>query len=136
MNGAFPLQRFSSLDFNAKMMCRKMRRMKRPLIFALILLGATLAAPVTPYKQNGLAVYYPGRADAATRMTAAHRTLPKGTWVRVTHRRTGRSVIVKINDRGPWDQYARIIDLSKFAAGKLGILSEGVAPVTLEVIKR
>jgi rare lipoprotein A len=110
--------------------------MKRIALVILMLLGVTLAAPIATYKQTGLAVYYPGRADAATRMTAAHRTLPKGTWVRVTHRRTGRSVIVKINDRGPWDHYARIIDLSKFAAGKLGILREGVAPVTLEVLKR
>jgi rare lipoprotein A len=109
---------------------------KRGLLVILMLLGVTLAAPVATYKQTGLAVYYPGRADATTRMTAAHRTLPKGTWVRVTHRRTRRSVIVKINDRGPWDHYARIIDLSKFAAGKLGILSEGVAPVLLEVLKR
>jgi rare lipoprotein A len=100
---------------------------------ALILVGAALAASFT---QSGLAVYYPGRFDAATRFTAAHRTLPKGTWVRVTHRRTGRSVTVKINDRGPWDNRARIIDLSRTAAVQLGIIREGVAPVTLEVIKR
>ena len=107
---------------------------KRLLIVSiLILASAVLAASFT---QSGLAVYYPGRFDAATRFTAAHRTLPKGTWVRVTHRRTGRSVIVKINDRGPWDNRARIIDLSRTAAAQLGIISEGVAPVTLEVIKR
>ena len=99
----------------------------------LILASAALAAS---YTQNGLAVYYPGRFDAATRFTAAHRTLAKGTWVRVTHRRTGRSVTVKINDRGPWDNRARIIDLSRTAAAQLGIIREGVAPVTLEVIKR
>ena len=107
---------------------------KRWLIVSiLILVSAALAASFT---QSGLAVYYPGRFDPATRFTAAHRTLPKGTWVRVTHRRTGRSVIVKINDRGPWDNYARIIDLSRTAAAQLGIIREGVAPVTLEVIKR
>jgi rare lipoprotein A len=66
-------------------------------------------------------------------MTAAHRTLPKGSWVKVTHRRTGKSVRVKINDRGPWDNKARIIDLSRYAAARLGILSEGVASVTLEL---
>ena len=106
----------------------------RLLIAALfILVSAALAASFT---QSGLAVYYPGRFDAATRFTAAHRTLAKGTWVRVTHRRTGRSVTVKINDRGPWDSKARIIDLSHTAAAQLGIIREGVAPVTLEVIKR
>jgi rare lipoprotein A len=94
-------------------------------------LGSLVAAG--GYRQVGLAVYYPGRPDAQTRMTAAHRTLPKGTWVTVTHRRTGRTVRVKINDRGPWDSRARIIDLSRYAAARLGILSEGVAPVTLEL---
>ena len=103
------------------------------IVSALILASAALAASFT---QSGLAVYYPGRFDAATRFTAAHRTLPKGTWVHVTHRRTGRSVTVKINDRGPWDNRARIIDLSRTAAAQLGIIREGVAPVTLEVVKR
>ncbi|NJK43871.1 MAG: septal ring lytic transglycosylase RlpA family protein [Pleurocapsa sp. SU_196_0] len=103
------------------------------LILVVLLLGAALASSD---KQSGLAVYYGGRKDAQTRMTAAHRTLKLGTWVRVTHRRTGRSVVVKINDRGPWDDYRRIIDLSKTAAAQLGILREGVAPVTLEVVKR
>jgi rare lipoprotein A len=103
------------------------------LLLALLVLGTVTAAT---YRQNGLAVYYPGRPDAATKMTAAHRTLPKGTWVRVTHRNTGRSVVVKINDRGPWDDRRRIIDLSKFAATQLGIIREGVAPVVLEVVRR
>lgn len=108
--------------------------MRVALIVLIALLGA-LAVAAT-YRQSGLAVYYPGRPDAATRMTAAHRTLPKGTWVRVTHRRTGRSVVVRINDRGPWDDRRRIIDLSKFAATQLGIIREGVAPVMLEVVRR
>ena len=103
------------------------------IVSSLIFFSAVLAASFT---QSGLAVYYPGRFDSATPFTAAHRTLPKGTWVRVTHRRTGRSVTVKINDRGPWDNRARIIDLSRTAAVQLGIIREGVAPVTLEVIKR
>lgn len=84
--------------------------------------------------QSGQAVYYGGRADAETAMTAAHLTLPFGTWVRVTHARTGRSVLVKVNDRGPFGNAARVIDLSTVAARELGILSEGVAPVTVEVV--
>ena len=103
------------------------------IVSSLIFFSAVLAASFT---QSGLAVYYPGRFDSATPFTAAHRTLPKGTWVRVTHRRTGRSVTVKINDRGPWDNRARIIDLSRTAAVQLGIIREGVAPVTITVIKR
>jgi rare lipoprotein A len=92
---------------------------------------ATVASATT----RGLAVYYHGRRDPQTTMTAAHRTLPFGTWVRVTHQRTGRSVVVKINDRGPWDDYRRIIDLSTVAARQLGIISEGVAPVTVTVLR-
>ncbi|PTA69807.1 RlpA-like double-psi beta-barrel domain-containing protein [Deinococcus arcticus] len=86
--------------------------------------------------QRGQAVYYGGRRDSRTVMTAAHLTLPFGTWVRVTHARTGRTVDVLINDRGPFGNSARIIDLSDEAAAALGILSEGVAPVTLTVLRR
>lgn len=86
--------------------------------------------------QQGQAVYYGGRRDARTVMTAAHLTLPFGTWVRVTHARTGRSVDVLINDRGPFGVASRVIDLSDEAAAALGILSEGVAPVTLSVLSR
>jgi rare lipoprotein A len=98
-------------------------------LITILLLASLVSAG--GFRQVGLAVYYPGRPDTQTRMTAAHRTLPKGSWVTVTHTRTGKSV--KINDRGPWDSKARIIDLSRYAATRLGILSEGVAPVTLEL---
>ncbi len=66
-------------------------------------------------------------------LTAAHRTLPLGTMVRVTNQRNGRSVIVRINDRGPYG-HGRIIDLSEAAAKQLDMIDAGVAPVTLEVI--
>ena len=64
-------------------------------------------------------------------LTAAHRTLPFGTRVRVTHRSTGRSVIVRINDRGPFI-HGRVIDLSKASAQAIGMA--GVADVTLSVM--
>ncbi|EYB67713.1 hypothetical protein DEIPH_ctg033orf0145 [Deinococcus phoenicis] len=86
--------------------------------------------------QQGQAVYYGGKYNRHTRMTAAHRTLPLGTWVRVTHTRTGRSVDVLINDRGPFGNHRRVIDLSRTAASRLGILSAGVAPVTVRVLSR
>jgi rare lipoprotein A len=68
-------------------------------------------------------------------MTAAHRSLPFGTKVRVINPRNGRSVVVRINDRGPFSG-RRIIDLSRGAAGAIGIVNSGVAPVKLEVLKR
>jgi rare lipoprotein A len=67
------------------------------------------------------------------RLTAAHKTLPLGTRVRVTNPRTGASVVVKINDRGPYVG-RREIDLSHAAAREVGILNRGVAPVLLEVL--
>ena len=66
-------------------------------------------------------------------LTAAHRTLPLGTMVRVTNQKNGRSVIVRINDRGPYG-HGRIIDLSEAAAKQLDMIDAGVAPVTLQVI--
>lgn len=86
--------------------------------------------------QSGSAVYYGGRAARQTVMTAAHRSLPFGTWVRVTHSGTGRSVDVMVNDRGPFGNSRRVIDLSRAAAASLGILGQGVAPVTLSVLSR
>lgn len=68
------------------------------------------------------------------KLTAAHRTLPFGTKVRVTRRDTGRSVVVRINDRGPFVR-GRIIDLSKGAAKRIDMLKIGVAPVRLEVLR-
>jgi rare lipoprotein A len=67
-------------------------------------------------------------------LTAAHRTLPMGTRVRVTNTRNGKSVIVRINDRGPFS-HARIIDLSEAAAKLLDMIEAGVVPVTLEVVQ-
>ncbi|MBD2776870.1 septal ring lytic transglycosylase RlpA family protein [Iningainema tapete] len=68
-------------------------------------------------------------------MTAAHRSLPFGTRVRVTNTRNGRSVIVRINDRGPFIR-GRIIDLSAGAARVLGMMGRGIAPVRIEVLGR
>jgi rare lipoprotein A len=67
------------------------------------------------------------------KLTAAHRTLPMGTMVRVTNTHNGKSVVVRINDRGPYSK-KRIIDLSEAAARELGMIDAGVAPVQLEVL--
>ncbi len=67
-------------------------------------------------------------------MTAAHRKLKLGTWVEVRRVDTGSSVRVRINDRGPWGDDKRIIDLSRAAADKLGIVRDGLAKVELRVV--
>lgn len=67
-------------------------------------------------------------------MTAAHRTLPFGTEVRVTNLNNGRQVVVRINDRGPFS-HGRIIDLSAGAASAIGLRAAGVGPVKVEVLQ-
>lgn len=66
-------------------------------------------------------------------LTMAHRHLPFGTWVRVTNVQTRRSVVVRVNDRGPF-VHSRIADLSRAAAARLQMLHSGVAMVKLEVL--
>lgn len=66
-------------------------------------------------------------------LTAAHRTLPFGTRVRVTNSRNKQSVTVRINDRGPFTG-GRVIDLSRSAASKIGMIKSGVAPVNIEIL--
>jgi len=106
--------------------------------------GATPPPPAVPGAvQEGLASWYGrpyhGRRTASGEvydmyaLTAAHRTLPFGTWVRVTRRDDGRSVVVRINDRGPFVR-DRIVDLSWAAARRIGLDVDGVAPVRLEVL--
>ncbi len=68
-------------------------------------------------------------------LTAAHKTLPLGTRVRVTNLRNGESVDVKINDRGPYHK-GRVLDLSKGAAREIGMLGAGTAKVKVEVIAK
>lgn len=66
--------------------------------------------------------------------TAAHLRLPFGSKVKVTNRKTGASVVVRINDRGPYVK-GRIIDLSESAARDLGVLADGIAPVSISLLK-
>ncbi len=71
-----------------------------------------------------------GEMMNASLMTAAHKSLPFGTKLKVTNKKNGRSVVVRINDRGPFIK-GRIIDLSKAAAGKIGMIRSGHAPVCI-----
>lgn len=93
---------------------------------------------------GGTASYYgrrfAGRSTASGElfdpglMTAAHRTLPFGSMVRVTNPKNGRSVVVRINDRGPYGG-KRVIDLSLAAAEEIGIISQGHGEVELELLE-
>jgi len=95
------------------------------------------------YKVKGIASWYgkkfhghrtsSGETYNMYAMTAAHKTLPLPTYVRVTHLENGRSVIVKVNDRGPFHDN-RVIDLSYSAAKKLGVTAKGTAPVEVVAI--
>lgn len=95
------------------------------------------------YSETGMASWYgPGFHGGTTAngerfnandMTAAHRTLPIPSLVKVTHAKSGRTTIVRINDRGPF-AHNRIIDLSKAAASRIGMLGEGVAKVRIEYL--
>ena len=123
--------------------------MKKTLITAALLtvllpVGSdTLARDGSAHTQKGIASYYhdsfQGRKTASGqryskhRFSAAHRTLPIGTKVQVTDTKTGRSIVVKVNDRGPFAR-GRIIDLSREAATELGIVKKGVAKVELKVL--
>jgi rare lipoprotein A (peptidoglycan hydrolase) len=98
-----------------------------------------------PGPQRGMATFYGSEQQGTTtasgerfdrhKLTAAHRTLPLGTRVRVTNTRNGRSVEVRINDRGPYGNRGRIIDLSEAAARRLDMIDAGVVPVTVEVVR-
>jgi len=98
---------------------------------------STITMPTIASAQSGIASVYSegptatGERVVASGMTAAHRTLPFGTMVRVTNTSNGRSVVVRINDRGPFVK-GRIIDLTPGAAHAIGIA--GLGAVTVDVV--
>ncbi|MBI2956665.1 MAG: septal ring lytic transglycosylase RlpA family protein [Acidobacteria bacterium] len=102
------------------------------------------APPAAGEAETGLASWYGhpyhGRPTSSgeiydmNKMTAAHRTLPHQTWVRVTNLENGRTTEVRINDRGPFIE-GRIIDLSRAAAEAIEMLGPGTALVRLEIIR-
>jgi peptidoglycan lytic transglycosylase len=88
------------------------------------------ASQTAAHNFSGLCAFYPAHGNG---LTAAHRTLPFGTHVRVTDPKTKRSVVVIINDRGPFGKH-RVLDLSPSAARALGMISRGVIFVQAEVL--
>src|SRR4051812_28444797 len=124
----------------------RMTKPSRPLAITAVVLGCTLAAvsaaagEAKPLQKGAASWYGPGFHGKRTAngerfnthaLTAAHKSLPFGTEVRVTNEHTGRSVVVRINDRGPY-AHGRVIDLSKAAAEAVGIA--GVGQVTLAAL--
>jgi rare lipoprotein A len=105
----------------------------RKLSLAAVALWMTVA-PL--HAESGVASFYSGGKTASGEVsgpkeyTAAHRTLPFGTLVLVTNTRNGKTVLVRINDRGPFGR-ARIIDLSRAAAIELGMIDSGTAAVSI-----
>lgn len=111
--------------------------MKR--IMIAVIAFAAMSSPALA-GQRGLASYYTEGSRTASGerynrngMTAAHRSYPFGTRLRVTHLKTGRSVTVRVNDRGPFIR-GRIIDLSYGAAKAIGMTGAGVASVEVDRI--
>jgi rare lipoprotein A len=115
------------------MKCRRITVLGMGILIASISFSSSLLAAT----ETGIASVYSGEPTAngeyahASALTAAHRTLPFGTMVEVTNIQTGRSVVVRINDRGPYIR-GRVIDLTPAGARAIG--SSGLAPVTLTVL--
>lgn len=114
----------------------------RPLLaFGLVVASAiTASAPAYAANECGSASWYAIRNTTASgemmdpgAMTAAHRTLPFGTIVKVINQNNGRELTLRINDRGPFIR-GRIIDVSREAANQLGFRNAGHAPICLQIV--
>ena len=130
-------------------MARAVRSSALLLLLFVVACGARQTTPSQPagrpgLAERGLASYYgqqfQGRKTASGErfdnngMTAAHRTHRFGTRVRVTNEKNGLSVVVRINDRGPFAR-GRVIDLSRKAAAAIDMIRAGLVPVRVEVIE-
>ena len=120
------------------------------MVFLLFQWAAKAAQTPAPSKaaagatETGIAIFYSdamqgkrvfsGEKYDKNALTAAHRTLPMGTMVKVTNLKNNKSVVVRINDRGPHGSKTRIIDLSGRAAQELDMIKDGKAKVKLEVL--
>jgi rare lipoprotein A len=123
-----------------------MKRHLRMLVtVAVIALTSTVLAqsPAVGQKETGLAAVYSSRLNghvtasgqvySGSKLTAAHKTLPYGTKIKVTNPKNNKSVVVRVNDRGPV-QAGRMLDLTPAAAARLGIPRNAMRDVTLEVV--
>lgn len=117
--------------------------MRPAVLLCCLVLGALFAAPAHARTIQGVASWYgateEGRLTAngqrfhARGMTAASRSLPFGTKIRVTNQRNGRAVTVVVNDRGPYIA-GRTLDLTRAAMARIGGVHAGVVPVVIEIL--
>ncbi len=118
--------------------------MKAAVFLSVLIISGCATTYREGYRESGLASWYGsdfhgkktsnGETYDMYGRTAAHRTLPFGTLLRVTDRESGRDIEVRVNDRGPFVS-GRILDLSYGAAESLGTVGRGVVPVTIEIIQ-
>ena len=111
----------------------------------LLLIGITTATARKNYEVQGKASYYAdffhgrltsnGEIFSQDSLTCAHRTLPFGTYLKVTNKKNGREVIVRVNDRGPFID-GRVIDLSRAAAEQLDMIHAGVVRVDIVQVEK
>jgi rare lipoprotein A len=113
-------------------MLRSVLTVSAALLVSALAVGLPTHASAQTGRHNfsGLCAFYPAHGNG---LTAAHRTLPFGTHVRVTDPKTKRSVVVIINDRGPFGKH-RVLDLSPSAARALNMINRGVIFVQAEVL--
>lgn len=138
--------RLSLLDDNQKNAVEKSAAIAEATSYEYTVRGKTYQtlAHANDFKQEGTASWYgPGFHGKKTasgeifdqnELTAAHKRLPLGTKIRVTNLENGKSVVVKINDRGPFHSN-RVLDLSQAAAQKIGLLHSGVTNVSIVTVK-
>lgn len=115
---------------------------KTGIFCALVSAALMVNGPAHAFKQCGKASWYAGPTNTTANgerlrhnaNTAAHKSLPFGSKVRVTNKRNGRSIVVRINDRGPFI-HGRVIDLTKGGAKRLGFINAGVTPVCITRIR-
>jgi rare lipoprotein A len=128
----------SIVDGESGLMPHPIRRFATVILFALVNVVICSEAMA----ETGHASWYAMHSRTASgercdpgALTAAHRTLPFGTRVKVENLKNGKTVIVRINDRGPYVG-GRIIDLTRAAAHKIGLVASGTAKVRLTVLHR
>ena len=121
-----------------------MKRMCGVLVALCVMTTLSAQAQSVGDTETGLAAVYTDSLDGhvtasgqiydKTRLTAAHKALPFGTTIKVTNPKNGKSVVLRVNDRGPV-QAGRILDISPVAAARLGFSSQVMRDVTLEVVQ-
>ena len=128
------------------MPCEERMKIMHPIVA--VTLFAAVASAQSPKNQasesTGVCSYYASKYDGhitaggekfdSNAMTAAHRTLPMGTRLKVTNISNGKSVVVKVNDRGPFVK-GRSLSVTRHAAEELGFIKEGIAKVSFEQVK-